>query len=246
MNERSINQSSKWKSRLELLVTILLVLVTLMVGGFALMDRVRPAPSRAASREVGVKPVLPPIPMPLADAPVKGSRRAKVALVVFSDFECPVCARAARELVPQLVARYVDTGKVLLVWRHYPLPIHSWARGAAEAAECAGRQGKFWGLHDWAFAHPKELKPDRLRDAAERLGLDMAAFDKCIGVEAAERITKDMALAKHLDVHGTPTWFFGTVEPDGTVKLVNRITGLGPVGMYEEVIDRVVQSRQGS
>jgi protein-disulfide isomerase len=246
MNEPSVNQSLQWKSRLELLATILLVLVTLMVGGFALMDRLRPAPSRAPLREVGVTPVLPPISMPLADAPVKGSRGAKVALVLFSDFECPVCARAARELMPRLVARYVDTGKVLLVWRHYPLPIHSSARGAAEAAECADRQGKFWPLHDWAFAHQKELKPDRLRDAAERLGVDMPAFDKCIGGEAAERIMRDIALAKQLDVEGTPTWFFGTVQPDGTVKLVNRIAGLGPGDVYEEVIDRVVQSRQGS
>jgi protein-disulfide isomerase len=76
--------------------------------------------------------------------------------------------------------------------------------------------------------------------------LDMPAFDRCIGGEAAERITSDIALAKQLHVEGTPTWFFGTVEPNGTVTLVNRITGLGPVDMYEEVIDRLVQSRQGS
>ena len=167
MNEPSINQSSKWKSRLELLATVLLVLVTLMVGGFALENRVRPAPSR----EVGVKPVLTSIPIPVADAPVKGSRDAKVALVLFSDFECPVCRRAAREVMPQLEAQYIDTGRVLLVWRHYPLARHVSARGAAEAAECAGRQSNFWELHDWAFAHQQDLKSDRLRDAAERLGL---------------------------------------------------------------------------
>jgi protein-disulfide isomerase len=124
MSDRSISQSTRWKSRLEWLATILLLLVTLMVGTFALLDRVRPAPSRARSSQVGVKPVVPPIPMPLTDAPVKGSRGAKVALVLFSDFECPVCARAAQELMPQLVARYIDTGKALLVWRHYPLRIH--------------------------------------------------------------------------------------------------------------------------
>jgi len=217
-----------------------------MVGTFALLDRVRPAGSRARSSQVGVKPVVPPIPMPLGDAPVKGSRGAKVALVLFSDFECPVCARAAQELMPQLVARYIDTGKALLVWRHYPLRIHASARRAAEAAQCAARQGRFWGLHDWAFAHQTELSPDRLRDAAGRLGLDVRAFDQCIGGEAAERITSDMALAKQLGVEGTPTWFFGTTEPNGTVTLVNRIVGLGPVDVYGEVIDRVVRSRQGS
>lgn len=241
MNERSINQSSDWKSRLDLIATLLLLLVTVMVGGFALMDRLRPAPSG----KVGVKAVLPPIPMALADAPVKGSTRAKVALVLFCDFECPICARAA-ELMPQLVARYVDTGEMLLVWRHYPLPVHSSARGAAEAAECARRQSNFWGLHDWAFAHQQELTAERLRYAAQRLGLDMPAFDKCLGGEAAEKIRSDIALAKQLHVEGTPTWFFGTVEPHGTVTLVNQVTGLGPVDMYEVVIDRLVQSRQGS
>jgi protein-disulfide isomerase len=239
MNEPSINQSSKWKSRLELLATVLLVLVTLMVGAFALVDRVRPAPSRGA----GVKPVLTSIPIPVADAPVKGSRNAKVALVLFSDFECPVCARAAREIMPRLESRYIDTGKVLLVWRHYPLPRHSSARGAAEAAECAGRQRKFWELHDWAFAHQQLLKSDRLRDAAARLALDMPAFDKCVGGEAAEKINSDIALAEQLDVTGTPTWFIGTVEPNGTVKLIDRITGVGPADMYGKAIDRVARSR---
>lgn len=244
MNEQ--NQSSKWKSRVELLSTILLVLVTLMVGGFALADRVRPGPSRGRSGEIGVKPVSPPISMTVADAPMKGDRRAKVALVVFSDFECPVCARAARELMPQIESRYVDTGKALLVWRHYPLPIHPSARGAAEAAQCADRQGKFWTLHDWAFAHQTELRSDRLRGAAERLGLDMRAFDACISGETAEKIASDVALANQLDVEGTPTWFFGTRESNGTVRLVKRITGLGPVEVYATTIDTVAQSRSGS
>jgi protein-disulfide isomerase len=239
MIEPSMNQSSEWKSRLELLATALLILVTLIVGAFVVVDRVR----AARSREVGVRPMLTSIQIPVADAPVKGSRNAPLALVLFSDFECPVCARAAREVMPQLEAEYINTGKMVLVWRHYPLQRHAWARGAAEAAECAGRQNRFWELHDWAFAHQQQLKPDYLRDVAARLGLDMPAFDTCVGGEAAERITSDIALADQLAVTGTPTWFIGTVEPNGSVKLIDRIVGLGPADMYGRAIDRVARSR---
>jgi len=218
----------------------LLIVVTLMVGGFALVDRTRPA----RSREIGVKPVLTSIPIPLADAAaLKGNRNAKVALVLFSDFECPVCARAAREIMPQLETQYINTGKVLLVWRHYPLVIHPSARGAAEAAECAGHQGKFWELHDWAFSHQQDLKSDRLHEVAERLGLDMPTFDKCTGDDAPERVGRDIELAQKLNVSATPSWFIGTVQSDGTVKPIDRITGLGPADMYNKAIDRIVQSR---
>lgn len=243
MSEHHNSRTGKLKARFDLLATILLVVVTLMVGGFVLVDRVRPAPSRRPPRGLGVKSVSPPVRVPLADAPVKGSSGARVALVLFSEFECPVCARAAFELMPRFVARYVDTGKVLLVWRHYPLPIHSSARRAAEAAECASRQGRFWELHDWAFAHQNELGGDGLMDAAESLGLDMAVFDRCIGGEADERIETDIALARQLDVEGTPTWFFGALEENYTVKLTSRISGVGPVEVYEQALDSVLQSR---
>lgn len=236
------NITSSWKSRFELFATVLLVLVTLMIGGFALADRLRTVPSLEPPRGVGVKPVLTSISIPVADAPVQGSRNAKVALVLFSDFECPVCARAAQEVLPQLKARYIDTGKVLLVWQHYPLPIHSSARGAAEAAECASRQGKFWEIHDWAFAHQQGLQSDRLREAAEGLGLDMRVFGRCTGGEAADRIARNMALAEQLDVSGTPTWFVGTVDAEGIVKPVDRITGLGPVDVYANAIDRITKA----
>ena len=239
MAEPSNNQPSTWKSRLDLVATILLIVVTLVVGGLALADRLTPE----GARDVGVKPVLTSISMPLEDAPVKGSKNAKVALIVFSDFECPVCRRAAREIMPQIEAQYVNTGKVLFVWRHYPLERHLLARGAAESTECAARQARFWELHDWAFANQQQIRADRLREEAGRLGLDMAAFDKCVGGEASDRITADIALADQLGVSATPTWFIGTVESTGTVKLVDQITGVGPVEMYAKAIDRVARSR---
>lgn len=241
MTEPSVNKASGWKSRLDLIATILLVAVTLMVGALALADRNQPA--RGASREAGVKPVLTSVQVPLVGSQLRGSRDAKFALVIFSDFECPVCRRAAREVMPEIEDKYIKTGQVLLVWRHYPLERHLSARGAAEAAECAGRQSKFWELHDRAFANQNELKPEHLRVAAGELGLDMPKFDKCVAGEAVETVTRDIALAKQLDVSGTPTWFLGTIEQAGTVKLIDRITGVGPVELFGKAIDNVVRSR---
>lgn len=240
MTEASNNQLPAWKSRLELLATILLIVVTLTVGGFALSDRLGSTPT---STEIGVQPVATPIPIPVGDTPVKGSRDARVALVLFSDFECPFCARTELEVMPQLKTKYIDTGKVLFVWRHLPLPIHASARATAEATECAGRQGKFWELHDWAFAHQRQLSSGRLRDAAQGLGVGMAAFEKCLDGEATDKITSDVALAKQLDVTGTPTWFIGSIEPNGTVVPVRKIVGLGPVDVYSKAIDKVLQSQ---
>jgi len=236
MAETNLNGSSPWKSRLELFATALLVLVTLMVGAFAIEDRFLAEPKRP-----GLSAVTNPIPIPIGDAPVKGSREAKVGLVVFSDFQCPVCAQSTKDLLPELASRYIDTGKVLLVFYHDPLPMHAAARGAAEAAECADRQGRFWDMHDWAFDHQQSL--GAMRDGAKALGLDMPAFDKCASGQTAEKIKSDLALAKKLEVVGTPTWFIGTVEPTGAVKPVDQIVGLARADVYRKAIDKLLQSQ---
>jgi protein-disulfide isomerase len=243
MNEANANRTSTWKSWLELVATTLLVVVTLMVGGFSVMDRLTPP---TESSGLGSKPMLTSIPVPIGDSQVMGSRSAKVAVILFSDFQCPFCARAERELLPELESRYIKTGKVLLVWYHDPLRIHPLARGAAEATECAGRQGQFWQLHDWAFAHQAEIAADPLRTAAEGLGLDMSRFDKCVAGEAADKVKSDVALAEKIEVPGTPAWLVGTVESNDTVKPVEQVFGLAPVDVYVRAIDKVIQSRHGS
>src|SRR5687768_9487903 len=94
---------------------------------------------------------------------VRGSVTAKLILVEFTDFECPFCGRHASTVYRELQRRYVDTGELQYVFRHLPLEqIHPSARRAAEAAECAGDQGKFWELHDRFFEHQKSLGPEDL------------------------------------------------------------------------------------
>lgn len=88
----------------------------------------------------------------VGNSAVKGDANAKITLVEFSDFQCPFCARFYSETLSQIQKEYIDTGKVRLVYKHFPLiSIHPDAQKAAEAAECAGEQGKFWEMHDSMF-----------------------------------------------------------------------------------------------
>jgi protein-disulfide isomerase len=84
-------------------------------------------------------------------APSKGEKTARVVLIEFSDYQCPFCARHVRETLPQLEREYIQTGKIRYVTRDFPLPTHRHAFKAAEAARCAGEQGKFWEMHAQLF-----------------------------------------------------------------------------------------------
>ncbi len=89
------------------------------------------------------------------DDPVLGSSIAPVTIIEFSDFECPYCRRFFLETLPQIKKDYIDTNKVRLVFRDFPLTIHSGAEPAAQAADCAGEQGKYWEMHDKIFSEQK-------------------------------------------------------------------------------------------
>lgn len=225
--------ASRWRAWLESVATMLLIAVTLFVGGGAVWDRIY-AP--------GPPTELPPPadPVSIADAPKRGDGNAKVALIEFSDFECPYCGQSARELLPELEREYLRTGKLLLVWRHYPLPIHAHAKKAAEAAECAARQGKFWEFHDWAFQNQKELDASHLHAAAESLRLDLGRFASCLDGEAARTVERDVEIGDGFSVSGTPTWFVGIVRSDGKIDVSTRISGARPFAVFQEAIDQAI------
>lgn len=87
----------------------------------------------------------------IGTSPLTGDQNAKVTIVEFSDFECPYCARHFTQTYPELKTNYIDEGSVRLVFKNYPLAFHQTAQKAAEAAECANEQGKFWEMHDKMF-----------------------------------------------------------------------------------------------
>jgi protein-disulfide isomerase len=121
--------------------------------------------------------------------------------------------------------KYVDTGQVLFGYRALPLDLHKSARGAAEAAECAGRQGRFWEMHDRLFQNPGKLDANSIKIMASAVGLTAGSFESCLGGQAAAKVQEDIASAKALNIRATPTFLLGTVLPDGSVKVSEVIPG---------------------
>ena len=119
---------------------------------------------------------LPSSPIPIASTPSLGAAAAKVGVIVYSDFECPFCAKVARDTIPVLIREYVDSGRLVLLFKHLPLPTHSLAYGAAISTVCASEQGKFWQMHDRLFRQPIELSEPELRVAASDIGMDLRLY----------------------------------------------------------------------
>lgn len=166
------------------------------------------------------KPQVKAIDVSIDDDPALGT--GKVNVVMFSDFECPFCARAVPRLV-ELRQKYGD--KIKLVFRDFPLEsIHPHAMRAAEAAGCAFEQGKFWEYHDLMFQNQDKMNQgDKLHEAAaKQLGLDMNKFVECVksGRRQAE-IRKDMEDGNKYGVNSTPTFFVNGKALRGALPLEN-------------------------
>ena len=144
--------------------------------------------------------------IPIADSPIKGDKKAKVAIVEFSDFQCPFCARSAA-FTKEVTDAFPKDVKV--VYKHLPLTqIHPNAMPAAKASVAAQNQGKFWEMHDELFANYNKLTPENIKAAADKIGLDMKKFDKDMAApETEKKIQEDMKLAAQIGVTGTPTFF---------------------------------------
>jgi len=141
----------------------------------------------------------------VGDAPIRGDKDAKLTIVEFSDFQCPFCSRVNPTLL-QILQTY--GGKVRVAFKHMPLGIHPDSPAAHAAAEAAHRQGKFWEMHDKIFANQRELKPEKFREYAKEIGLDLAKFEKDVASpDMKTRIDADSQQASKLGVSGTPAFF---------------------------------------
>lgn len=130
---------------------------------------------------------------------------ASATLIEFSDFQCPACG-AYYPIVKELETRYA--GKLKVGYKHFPLSQHPYAQKAAEAAEAAGAQGKFWEMHDIMFENQTALTIDDLKKYAKQLGLNMEQFSSDLeSAKYAEKVNKDLTLGIKVGVDGTPTFF---------------------------------------
>ncbi|MBT4651269.1 thioredoxin domain-containing protein [Candidatus Woesearchaeota archaeon] len=162
------------------------------------------------------------------DDAVKGNLNAPVTIIEFSDFECPFCGKYVETTYPEIVKNYIDTGNVNYVFRDFPLDFHPDAQKAAEAAECAGEQEKYWEMHDLLFANQELLSVNDLKQYALDLSLDSEEFNSCLDSgEMAEEVQKDLQDGQAYGVTGTPAFFING-------KL---ISGAQPYEAFEQEIE---------
>lgn len=181
--------------------------------------------------QILLPPYLPPKVEVAATGPARGPEAAPITIVEFSDFECPYCVRA-EPTVKELLAAY--PGKIRLVYRDYPLPMHPKAPKAAEAAHCAQDQGKYWEMHDKLFASSPRLEVAELKAYARAIGLDGGKFDQCL--DSGEKATVVEAHKKAGDdagVSGTPAFFVNG----------RLLSGAQPLEAFKSVIDEELKAR---
>jgi protein-disulfide isomerase len=140
----------------------------------------------------------------LKDTPVKGRTDAPVVLVEYADYECPYCQQI-QPAIDKLAAEYA--GKISIAFKDVPLPMHSNAQKAAEAAHCAGSQGKYWEYHDLLFTSRQYGLP-MLKEHARALKLDGSVFDRCLdSSQHADLVKTQLMEAQGLGLPGTPAFF---------------------------------------
>ena len=173
---------------------------------------------------VALKP--PIVEVATAGRPERGGGpKAPITIVEFSDYQCPFCKRA-EDSVNKVMQTYGN--KIRLVYRNYPLPMHSMARPAAEAAACANEQGKFWEYHAKLFDNQSGLSEDKFKQLATDVGLDAAKFDDCRQKKPfKDKIDQDVADGSKVGVSGTPAFFING----------RMLSGAQPFEKFKEVID---------
>lgn len=190
----------------------------------------------AASAEAASDPHASALVPVTGQDPSWGEVDAPVTIVMWSDFQCPFCARVAATL--DELKRDYGPAQLRLVWKHYPLPFHAEARPSAEAATAvlaAGGNAAFWKFHDLAFAGQKQLSADNYRIWAGQAGVEPARFDREVKAPAlADKVRADMALGERLGVRGTPVFLINGFPMQGAL----------PAAAFKEVIDQQLAAAQ--
>ena len=171
-----------------------------------------------------------------------GSARAPVVMVEYTDYQCPFCRRHDQIVFPEIKTAYIDTGKVRYVVRDFPLDIHEEAFRAAEAARCAGAQGKFWPMREALGAHMNTLSPESYPSLAAEIGLAAAPFKACIADHRfAAAIRADMAAGRAAGIDRTPSFVIG--RPTAGTVVGARVVGAVSFEAMKKKIDELLRAR---
>jgi protein-disulfide isomerase len=167
-----------------------------------------------------------------------------VAVIEFSDFQCPFCKRHVDATVPKLLKAYVDTGKVRYVFMDFPLEsIHPLAFKAAEASHCAQEQQRFWEMHDRLFSNQDKLARNQLIAHAKALGLDAGKFTTCLDSgKYADRVRTSLAQGEKLGISGTPAVVLGRSQ-NGRIEAASLIVGSQPYELFKNELDKLITGK---
>ncbi|MBI2676905.1 MAG: DsbA family protein [Candidatus Yanofskybacteria bacterium] len=169
-----------------------------------------------------------------------GEKNAEVVIIEFSDFQCPFCRSFWRDTLPLIKKEYIDTGKVKLVYRDFPLSFHPAAHPAAQAAECAKDQDKFWEMHDKIFSEQEKMGSgtiqftvNDIKKWAGQIGLNTGDFDQCLDSESKKgEVEKDTADGSNAGVNGTPAFFING----------RKLVGAQPFAVFKAAIEEEISS----
>lgn len=164
--------------------------------------------------------------------PILGDAKAPVTIIAFEDFECPFCRRFSQQTLPLITEQYVKTGKVRVVWKDFPLSIHSHAQRAHEAARCAWAQEKFWEYHGMLFDNQSNLNDNSLKQYAKKLGLNEDQFSSCLSSGKYTSLIRDkISEGNTIGVTGTPSF------------LINGrlVVGAQPYQTFADIINQLAQ-----
>lgn len=224
------------QTKLEWLKITILLLIVAAVAGSAIQNRkdhsylvklieqsgVAVADGGKGQAAPPAKPtVVDPSPYIGKEDPAWGPEDAKVTLVEYSDYQCPYCRRFHNEAYKAIKETYGN--RIRFVFKHFPLrSIHPHAEGAAVAAQCAMKQGKFWKYNDILFDNQSNLAADALVRYAAEVGLDVAAFQKCIAdPKVKAKVLADLDSGLKLGITGTPGFLLNGVKISGAQPFEN-------------------------
>jgi protein-disulfide isomerase len=197
------------------------------------IDSIRPAPPGAreeilflvSSKKKTVQIAVLIFEIDTTGAPFKGAADSPVTIVLFTDFQCPYCAKIA-PVLDQVFEK--NRGKVKLVFKNFPLNSHQFARRAAAAALAAGKQGKFWEMHDRLFQNYNRLNEQVLLEQAQQLGLNMEVFQKDMNdPQIVQAINQDYQDGMKAGVRGTPAIYVNNAflrdnSPEGIQAAIDK------------------------
>ncbi len=168
-----------------------------------------------------------------------GDPKAPLTMVEFTDYQCPFCKEFHKSTFQTLKKDFIDTGKLRFVSRDMPLDFHQNAQYAAEAARCAGEQGKFWQMRELLFENSPRFTGAEILGYAANLKLNDALFQNCVSTHKFEvDVRLNLAQAGSLKIQGTPAFLIGATTPEGVDGQI--VEGAMPVEVFTSVLNGIL------